>query len=96
MMRTTLTNLVIAGAIGGGLGLQPAVQAAETDTMMRRQLDCWIGAKFGDGPGQLIRGWVCEPRFHPVPEAKQTSAAPELRFPDKQDVAAISARSHPH
>ena len=94
MMRTTLATLVIAGAIGGSLGLQPpAAQAADTGATMRRQMDCWIGVKFGDQPGQLIRGWVCEPRTYLVPEAKQASAPadPEWRFADNQDVAALDA-----
>ncbi|HEX2726729.1 MAG TPA: hypothetical protein VHN20_12995, partial [Beijerinckiaceae bacterium] len=48
MMRTTLVTLVIAGSIGGSLGLQPsATQAADAGATTRRQLDCWIGAKFG-------------------------------------------------
>jgi hypothetical protein len=96
MMRTTLASLVIAGAIGGGLNLQPSTaQAADTGTTLRRQIDCWIGMKFGDQPGQLIRGWVCEPRSYPVPEARQAStpADPEWGFPGKQDVAALDAGS---
>src|SRR5688500_11363471 len=95
MMRISLASLVIAGVIGGSLGLQPpAAQAADAGATMRRQIDCWIGMKFGDQPGQLIRGWVCEPRTYLVPEAKQASADPESRLPDKQDVAALGAGGH--
>ena len=97
MMRTTLATLVIAGAIGGPVELQPlAAQAADAGVTMRRQLDCWIGAKFGSEPGQLVRGWVCEPRDYLVPETKQASAPAdsEWRFADNQDVAPLGAGRH--
>jgi hypothetical protein len=98
MMRTTLATLAMASAIAGSLSLQaPAAQAAETGAVsMRRQIDCWIGMKFGEQPGQLIRGWVCEPRDYLVPETKQTAApaASQLRLADEQHVAALGAGSH--
>jgi hypothetical protein len=97
MMQTTLATLVIAGAIGGALSFQPSpAHAADSGATMRRQLDCWIGAKFGDQPGQLVRGWVCAPRDYLVPDAKQAAAPAdrEWRLADNQDVAAFGAGNH--
>src|SRR5262245_19789675 len=69
MSRTILASIVIAGTIAGGLGAQSSpTLAADARTYAARstQVDCWIGTKFGDQPGQLIRGWVCERQDRPA------------------------------
>jgi hypothetical protein len=34
----------------------------------------WIGMKFGDQPGQLIRGWICERPSVPETKAEPVAA----------------------
>ena len=92
MSRTILATIVIAGTIAGVLGLRPSpalAADARTDATPLFRVDCWIGMKFGDQPGQLIRGWICErrPAVLAAPDPQPSSAG-------QQDVAAISAGSH--
>jgi hypothetical protein len=53
--------------------------------------DCWIGMKWGDQPGQLIRGWICERPFIPAPKTDQLGGAsgPPRALKEQEDVAAI-------
>lgn len=89
MSRTILATIVTAGV----LGLQPSptlAAEARTDATPPFRVDCWIGMKFGDQAGQLIRGWICE-RQRP---AVLAAPNPQPPFADQQDVAAIDAGSH--
>ena len=90
MNRAILATVVIAGTIAGGLRPSPALAVdALADATPPTQVACWIGMKFGDQPGQLIRGWICErrPAVLAAPDPQPSSAG-------QQDVAAISAGSH--
>ena len=92
MSRTILATIVIAVTIASVLGLRPSpalAADARTDATPLFRVDCWIGMKFGDQPGQLIRGWICErrPAVLAAPDPQPSSAG-------QQDVAAISAGSH--
>ena len=94
MSRKILATIVIAGTIAGVLGLRssPTLAAdANTDPTPSFRVDCWIGMKFGDQPGQLIRGWICERQVRPVVSAAPN---PQPPFANQQDVAAIDAGSH--
>jgi hypothetical protein len=89
MSRTVLATIVIASTIAGVLS--PALAAdARTDATPPFRVDCWIGMKFGDQPGQLIRGWICERQGRP---AVLAAPNPQPPFADQQDVAAIDAGS---
>jgi hypothetical protein len=59
-MRTTIITtafFVTIGAVATG----PFASAGEAqESVSQFRVDCWIGMKFGDQPGQLIRGWICE------------------------------------
>ena len=88
MSRTILASVVIAGTITGVLGLRPSpALAVDARTDATPRVDCWIGMKFGDQPGQLIRGWICEPQDRP---AVLAAPNPQPPFADQQDVAATS------
>ena len=87
MSRTILATIVIAGTIAGVLSPALAADARADAT----RVDCWIGMKFGDQPGQLIRGWICERQGRP---AVLAAPNPQPPFADQQDVAAIDAGSH--
>ena len=90
MSRTILAAIVIAGVLG--LRPSPTLAAdARTDATPSFRVDCWIGMKFGDQPGQLIRGWICERQGRP---AVLAAPNPQPPFTDQQDVAAIDAGSH--
>ena len=91
MSRTILTTLVIAGTIAGVLGLRPSPALAGDALTAPTRVACWIGMKFGDQPGQLIRGWICESQDRPAVFAAPN---PQLPFAGLQDVAAASAGSH--
>ena len=87
MSRTILAAIVIASVLG--FRPSPTLAAdARTDATPSFRVDCWIGMKFGDQPGQLIRGWICErrPAVLAAPDPQSSSAG-------QQDVAAISAGS---
>jgi len=90
MSRTILATVVIACTIAGVLGVRPSpALAGDALIAATPRVDCWIGMKFGDQPGQLIRGWICErhPAVLAAPDPQPSSAS-------QQDVAAISAGSH--
>ena len=90
MSRTILATVVIACTIAGVLGVRPSpALAGDALIAATPRVDCWIGMKFGDQPGQLIRGWICErrPAVLAAPDPQPSSAG-------QQDVAAISAGSH--
>ena len=90
MSRTILAAIVIAGVLG--LRPSPTLAAdARTDAAPSFRVDCWIGMKFGEQPGQLIRRWICEP---PGRSAAVAASTPQPPFADQQDVAAIDAGSH--
>lgn len=90
MSRTILAAIVIAGVLG--LRPSPTLAAdARTDAAPSFRVDCWIGMKFGEQPGQLIRGWICEPQGR---SAALAASNPQPPFADQQDVAAIDAGSH--
>jgi len=94
MSRTILATVVIAGTIAGVLGLRPSPALAvdaRADATPPVRVDCWIGMKFGDQPGQLIRGWICERQDRPAASA---ASNPQLPFAGLQDVAAASADRH--
>ena len=85
MSRTILATVVIAGTIAGVLVLRPSPTLADARTDATPRVDCWIGMKFGDQPGQLIRGWICDRR-----PAVLAAPNPQPPFASQQDVAAIS------
>ncbi len=94
MSRKIIATIVIAGTIAGVLGLRssPTLAAeASADATPSFRVDCWIGMKFGDQPGQLIRGWICERQVRP---AVLAAPNPQPPFANQQDVAAIDAGSH--
>jgi hypothetical protein len=92
MTRTILATLVIAGAMGGVSGLRSATAADAGAVAPQLKVDCWIGMKFGDKPGELIRGWTCHRQDRPA--AQQALAADTHPVPTgKSDVAAIDAGS---
>ena len=92
MSRTILATIVIAGTIAGVLGLRPsAALAGDARVDATPRVACWIGMKFGDQPGQLARGWICEPQGRP---AVLAAPNPQPPFAGQQDVAAVSAGSH--
>ena len=90
MSRTILATVVIAGTIAGVPGLRPS-PALAVDATPPFRVDCWIGMKLGDQPGQLIRGWICESQDRPAIFAAPN---PQLPFAGLQDVVAASAGSH--
>ena len=89
MSRSILAGIMIAGVLG--LPSPTLAADAPTDTTLSVRVDCWIGMKFGDQPGQLIRGWICERQDRPAVAAAPN---PQPPFADQQDVAAIDAGSH--
>ena len=90
MSRTILAAIVIAGVLG--LRPSPTLAAdARTDAAPSFRVDCWIGMKFGEQPGQLVRGWICEPQGR---SAASAASNPHPPFADQQDVAAIDVGSH--
>jgi hypothetical protein len=90
MSRTILAAIVIANVLG--FRPSPMLAAdARTDATPSFRVDCWIGMKFGDQSGQLIRGWICERQGRP---AVLAAPNPQPPFTDQQDVAAIDAGSH--
>jgi hypothetical protein len=89
MSRTILATIVIAGTIASA---SPTLAAdARTDATPPFGVDCWIGMKFGDQPGQLIRGWICERQDRP---AELAASNPQPPFANQRDVAAIDASRH--
>jgi hypothetical protein len=96
--RTVLLNaiaaaMIVAPQLGTALAQERSsgALAADVGAAAKSRVDCWIGAKFGDQPGQLIRGWICERQGHP---AVLAAPNPQPPFADQQDVAAIDAGSH--
>jgi len=94
MSRKILATIVIAGAIASVVGLRSSATLAadaSTDATPSFRVDCWIGMKFGDQPGQLIRGWICERQVRPAISAAPN---PQPPFANQHDVAAIDTGSH--
>jgi hypothetical protein len=94
MSRTILAATVIASTIAGVVSLFPSATLAadaHADTAPPFQVNCWIGMKFGDQPGQLIRGWICERQDRPAAAAAPNPQPPLAK---QQDVAAFDAGSH--
>jgi hypothetical protein len=89
----TAAFIVAIGAIAAG-GFASAVGAQEPVSQFR--VDCWIGMKFGDQPGQLIRGWICERPSIPATKAEPVAAtdSPPKPREDKEDVATTSNESN--
>jgi hypothetical protein len=96
VMTTTIvrtTFIAAVGALAAGLLASQArgeegARAVVREVAARQFVDCWIGMKWGDQPGQLIRGWICE---RPAAKADQhtgVSASPPA-LTEKEDVAAI-------
>ena len=54
-------------------------------------VDCWIGMKWGDQPGQLIRGWTCQQPYIAAPKTGHVSAPSDSprALTEEADVAAI-------
>ena len=91
MSRTILAAIMMAGVLGVP---SPTLAAdARSDATPPVRVDCWIGMKFGDQPGQLVRGWICELQGRPAVLAAPNSQPP---FAEQQDVAAIDAGSRHH
>ena len=91
-MRTTIITtafFVTIGAVATG----PFASAGEAqESVSQFRVDCWIGMKFGDQPGQLIRGWICERPSVPATKAEPVAEtdSPLKPLEDKEDVATIS------
>jgi hypothetical protein len=88
-MRTTIITtafFVTIGAVATGI-FASADKAQESVSQFR--VDCWIGMKFGDQPGQLIRGWICERPSIPETKTEPVVAIDSPLKPprDKEDVA---------
>ena len=83
--------MIMAPQLGTALAQErlSGAQAADAEAATSSRVDCWIGAKFGDQPGQLIRGWICERRNYPATEALQAKADLQSPSAGKQDVATI-------
>jgi hypothetical protein len=99
MTRTIITSTFIAAVAALAAGhLASEVRAEEGARVVMRAtapgqffVDCWIGMKWGDQPGQLIRGWICEQPFVAAPRTGHLSApsgSPRTLREDA-DVAAI-------
>jgi hypothetical protein len=91
MTRTILRTTFIAAASALAAGLFASKARAE-EVAPQFLVDCWIGMKWGDQPGQLIRGWICERPSIPAAKTDQRSSAsaPNVSAPEEdEDVAAI-------
>jgi hypothetical protein len=95
MTRTLITTnfIAVVGALAVGLLASHArgeegARAVVRDAARQFFVDCWIGMKWGDQPGQLIRGWICE---RPAAKTDQHSSAPASprALKEVEDVAAI-------
>ena len=95
MRRAIITTafIVTIGAVAAGLF---ASEGDAQETAPQFRVDCWIGMKFGDQPGQLIRGWICERPSVPVAKAEPIAAndGPLKPSEDKEDLATISNESN--
>jgi hypothetical protein len=96
--RTVLLNaiaaaMIVAPQLGTALAQERSsgALAADVGAAAKSRVDCWIGAKFGDQPGQLIRGWICERRNYPATEALQVSATADPQSPSADKLATIGA-----
>ena len=99
MTRTIIAPTFAAAVAALSVGLFASEARAEEGarTVMRDValgqffVDCWIGMKWGDQPGQLVRGWICERPFIPPPKSVQLPGAfgPPLALMEETDVATI-------
>jgi hypothetical protein len=92
IVRTTFiaaAGVLAAGLLASQAGAEGLARGAVRDVPPGQFfVGCWIGMKWSDQPGQLMRGWICE---RPAAEAHQHSSAPASpRAPKEvEDVAAI-------
>lgn len=94
MTRTIITTTFIAAVSAAAVGFLAAEARAEEGPRAAMRdvppgqffVDCWIGMKWGDQPGQLIRGWICERPFIPAPQ----TASGALN--EEEDVAKLNPR----
>jgi hypothetical protein len=93
-INTTSSVVAIAGVLAVGL-LASQARAEGARAVVRDVpagqffVDCWIGMKRGDQPGQLIRGWICERPFTPASKTEPVASASDPPSALKQeDVAA--------
>ena len=91
MRRAIITTafIVTIGAVAAG----PFASAGEAqEPVPQYRVNCWFGMKFGDQPGQLIRGWICERPSVPATKAEPVAEtdSPLKPLEDKEDVATIS------
>jgi hypothetical protein len=95
MTRTTVRTTLIAtvstlaiGVFGSQAPAEEGARAAVREVPPGQYfVDCWIGMKWGDQPGQIMRGWICERPF--VPAAKAASAPSPRAHEEKEDVATV-------
>jgi hypothetical protein len=83
-------------AVGFSTMLAPsAARAADEQEAPTGQfsVDCWIGAKFGNQPGELVRGWICVQSRMPEIRADQPPRAQTdpIAKAEVKDVASASA-----
>jgi hypothetical protein len=90
-LQLPATNLA-ATAVGVSMILAPSTaRGADDEAPARRStIECWVGAKFGSAPGELVRGWTCIERR--APETTTADQAPHaqadaLLDPGAKDVA---------
>jgi hypothetical protein len=91
MSRKISTTALVAAIGTVAIGLFASAGTAQAPVSQFR-VDCWIGMRFGDQPGQLIRGWICERPSVPATKAEPVAAtdSPLKPLEDKEDVATIS------
>jgi hypothetical protein len=95
LMTRTIVRTTLIAAVGAlAVGLLASKARAE-EVAPQFLVDCWIGMKWGDQPGQLIRGWICERPFIPAAKTDQRSSASASprALKEVEDVAAIGPDS---
>jgi hypothetical protein len=95
MRRTIITTASIMAIGAAAVGVFASAVWAQAPLSQFR-VDCWIGMKFGDQPGQLIRGWICEGPSIPETKAEPVAAIDSTldRHEEKEEVATIKNESN--
>ena len=95
MPRIDITTTFVAAIGAGAVGLF-ATAGKTQEFVCKFRVDCWIGMKLGDQPGQLIRGWICEGPSIPETKAEPVAAIDSTldRHEEKEEVATIKNESN--
>jgi hypothetical protein len=89
MPRTIISSTFITALSAVAVALFASRGGAQ-EPVRQFRVDCWIGMKFGDQPGQLIRGWICERPSIPETNTEPVVATDSPLKPPEEDVATIS------